>query len=103
MGDGFRYFELLNSDGIYGYGSLDFRFKPYCSLHLEIVRWTPRIFKELTEKDWNFAKNIIRALECHTVVLTKKGLIDEQGSYMKLIKKCGFPEPVQFTQSMQEI
>lgn len=101
--DEFRYFKLLYEDEVYGYAVLDFRFKPYCALHLEICKWGHGIFKELTRKDWNFAKNIIRSQDCHTVVLTKKGLIEDQSKYMKLIRACGFPEPVQFTQSQQEI
>jgi len=101
--DNFRYFKLLYEDEIYGYAMLDFRFKPYCGLHLEIIKWGPQIFKELSRKDWNFAKNIIRSLGCDKVVLTKAGRLGGQTSYMKLIKACGFPKPVVFTQSIQEI
>lgn len=102
-GPDFRYFDLYYDGRVYGHACLDFRFKPYCALHLEVLKWNHLIFKELTQKDWNFAKNIIRSLDCDQVVLTKKGIIDEQGSYMKLIKACGFSQPVQFTQAQQEI
>ncbi|NIS53485.1 MAG: hypothetical protein GWN94_20695 [Phycisphaerae bacterium] len=102
-GDGFKFYELLYNGEVYGYGALDFRFKPYCLLHLEISKWTPSIYKEIKGRDWNFAKNIIRALDCYMVVLTKKGNLQNQASYTKLIKTCGFPEPVEFTQSTQEI
>lgn len=101
--EGFKFYELLYGEEVYGYGALDFRFKPYCLLHLELLKFNRSTSKELVDRDWNFAKNIIRALDCHMVVLTKKGGLRDQASYIKLIKACGFDEPVEFTQSTQEI
>lgn len=100
-----KYYKLTYKGEVYGWGCLDFRFKPWCMLHLEIdkEKWSKGTYKELVKKDWIFAKNIIRALGCERVTLTKRGVPEDQKSYAKLIKKCGFPEPVTFTQSIQEI
>jgi hypothetical protein len=103
--DDFRYFALYREKEyrVFGYAALDVRFKPFCLLHLEIVTaWNHRIFKEL-ENDWEFAKKVICSLGCNTVVLTKAGNLDNQASYKKLIDRFGFSDPVEFTQSTQEI
>lgn len=98
----FRYFRLTQDGKLYGFAALDIRFPPYALLHLEVERWGRAVLKEM-EKDWVFAKNIIRSLDCNVVVLTKAGNLATQGSYKKLIDKFGFDKPVEFTQSSQEI
>jgi hypothetical protein len=98
----FLFFELYDEKGVYGLSALDFRFKHFCYLHLEVTRWNHTVFKEL-KRDWVFAKNIIRSFGCSMVVLTKAGNLANQKSYKKLIKSFGFPEPTECTISSQEI
>ena len=98
----FIFHELYDENGIYGFAAMDFRFRPFCYLHLEINRWNHRVFKEM-KKDWIFAKNIIRSLDCDTVVLTKAGTLAKQKSYKKLIESFGFPEPIECTISSREV
>ena len=101
--DGFNWFELYFEDKLYGYASMDLRFPPACLLHLEIVNWSHRIFKELVTQDWPFAKKFARGLECDKIIVTKEGNLTKNASWVKLIKKCGFKEPFEFLQSVQEI
>ena len=99
----FLYFELYSElPGVYGWAALDVRFRPFCLLHLEISKWGVKIFRSL-QADWIFAKRIIKSLDCNVVVLTKLGNLSNQASYIKLIEKFGFDEPIEFTRSIQEI
>lgn len=101
--EAYRYFELYYENEVYGFAALDLRFPPFCLLHLEVMLWNHLIYAEILNNDWPFAKKFIKSLGFNVIALTKKGTLADQASYVKLIKKCGFPTPVEFTQSSKEI
>jgi len=98
---GHWFFELYDTDGAYGYAAMYFEFRPNCSFHLEITRFSHRIFKMLKKVDWPVALDIMGIMKVKRIIATRPGTKEDTGhrTYNKLLKYFSFVEPQNYTLS----
>jgi len=98
---GHWFFEMYDNKGVYGYAAMYFEFRPNCSFHLEVTRFSHRIFKMLKNVDWPVALDIMRTMNVKRIVATRPGTKEDLAhrTYNKLLGLFGFAEPQNYTLS----
>jgi hypothetical protein len=99
--DGFIFVEAFNKQCIYAYLALLIE-PPSCVFHLEVVKFTHNILKHLYV-DWDLLKSILKKNGVNKIMITKEGLLSENATYCKFLRKFGLPAPSQIMIAAYEI
>lgn len=100
--DAFYYIKGFDNNGVYAYMAIDFRLKKSAILHLEVIRFSHEILKQLIG-DWEGIKQILKENEVKTIAATRLGTTEEHKTWLKFIRWFGFNDIKQQVTAIQEI
>ena len=96
------YIRGFDGDGVYAWLAIDLRMAGLAIIHLEVVRFSHRVLKNLIS-DWQGIKDILRGSQVEQVVTTRVGTPSDHSTWIKFIKWFGFKDITQQVTSVQNL
>jgi hypothetical protein len=98
--DDFMYFEGYDTEP-YVYAAISFH-PPNAYMHLEVIRWSHNILKNLIV-DWSILKKIIKENGVNIITITKPGTLAENEAFVKFLNRLGLSQPHEILIAAYEI
>jgi hypothetical protein len=92
----------FDKNGVYAYMGIDLRMPENAVLHLEVVRFSHTILKQLVG-DWQGIVRILKENNTKTIAVTQSGETKDHEVWLKFIRWFGFCDIVKQITSIQEI